>query len=705
MRPFDVNAVCPIGTWNEKAIGMSDPIKSSAKQWNRRDAGKLAIAGAFGAALDWPQHGFAAAQTGASPRQLVLDGGTLIDGTGRNPIPNAVIVVEGTRIKAVGQRGQVSYSKNATVVKLDGRTILPGLIDSHVHSQEWHTPMFVRYGVTTMVDKNIDATWILAQREALRKGAMKGPRMFVSGSVLHGVYGFTLPWDTWNYAPVTTVEEARAYAKNMVALGVDMLAVNQNITDDQLSAAIEVANEAGLPIFGHTRNIRRAAELGFKFAEHFFTVADALLDPDAKEPPEAGGPLAGPNYVPPEGRVNPKQFPPLIDYMVKQGVYFNPTLVNEWRAATPRGQQYADDAVQMIKDPSLAFVPVEVREGWTKVSKRVPAGYDNVKEFIRQYSEAGGKIIVGTDAHINAIPGLSVHQEMQMLVDAGMSPMKAIQGATLLNAELINKHRDIGSVAPGKLADFLVIEGDPLADIAATQKVHVVIKDGAIADTKYDPSWVNLIPQPYSVFEERPDPGVTKVSPAIVRQGAQTVALQIEGRKFSPNAIVRFDDTDLPTRFVSATALTATLDAELLERAPGSYALYVLNPGLHGTVSQTGYLVIDTDSNPVSSIPTPYSAYAKDPPQIYGPTPRSAREDGQQTIDLEIDGTKFAPNAIVCFDEVSLPTRFISSTKLTAKLNSQLLKRHPGGYVLYVVNPGLNGNVSAPAYFLVNLKG
>jgi imidazolonepropionase-like amidohydrolase len=689
----------------KQEIGMSDPVDVSAKQLNRREMAKIAVAGALGAALNWSQCGFATAQTGpkAESKYLVLEGGTLIDGTGRDPILNAVIVVEGTRIKAVGQRGKVSYPRNTTVMKFDGLTILPGLIDSHVHSQEWHTPMFLHYGVTTVVDKNLDATWILAQREALRSGAIYGPRFFVSGSVMHGVYGFKLPWDTWNYPPVTTVEEARAYAQSMVALGVDMIAVNQNITDDQLRAAIDVANQAGLPIFGHTRNIRRAAELGFEFAEHFFTVADALLDPDAKDPPEAGGPLAGPGYVPPEGRVDPKQFPPLIDYMVKQGVYFNPTLVNEWRAATPRGQQYAHDAVEMIRDPGLAFVPDDVKHGWTQVPKRQPVGYNNVKEFLRQYAEAGGRIIVGTDAHLSSIPGLSVHQEMQMLVDAGVPPMKVIEGATLWNAELLKKDKDLGSVEPGKAADFLVIEGNPLADITATQNVRTVIKDGAVMSIQYDPKWVNPIPQPYSVFEERPAPGITKVSPAIVRQGGQTVTLQIQGRKFTPNAVVRFDDTDLPTRFVSATELTATVDAGLLKGAPGSYALYVLNPGLHGTVSETGYLVIDTESNPVNSISVPYSVYAKDPPQIFGPTPRSARADGK-VVELQLEGTKFAPNAVIHFDDASLPTRFVSSTKLAATLDSRLLKRHPGGYVVYVVNPGLNGNVSAPSYFLVDLK-
>lgn len=691
---------------SKKDMGMRDPVHSSPQQLNRRELTKLALAGALGTALDWSRSDFAMAQTTARPHTLVLDGATLIDGTGRSPIPNTVIVVEGTRIKAVGPKGQIAYPAHATVIKLDGLTILPGLIDCHVHSQDWHMPMFPHYGVTTMLDKNIDATWILAQRELLRKGIIeKGPRMFVSGAVMHGVYGFKQPWDTWNYPDVTTVEEARAYAQSMVALGVNVLSVNQNITDDQLRAAMDVAQEAGLPIFGHTRNIRRVAEMGFKIAEHMFTIAYALIDPEAKQPPAEGGPAAEPGYVPPEARMDPKLYPPLIDFMVEKGVYVNPTLVNEWRTCTPRGQQYANDAAEMIKDPGLAFVPDDVKEEWTHVPKRIPAGYDKVKEFLRQYSEAGGKIVVGTDSHTNAIPGLSAHQEMQMLVDIGVPPMKALQGATIWNAELIKKDKDLGSVESGKVADFLVIQGDPLSDITATQNVHMVIKDGAVLNTSYDPKWVNPIPQPYSVYTHasKPDPVIAKVSPAIVRQGGQTVTLQIDGRLFSPNAIVRFDNTDLPTSFVSATQLTATLDAALLQRAPGSYALYVLNPGLHGTVSQTGYLVIDTDSNPVSSIPQPYAVYAKDPPQVYGPTPRSAHQDGK-TVELEIEGTKFAPNAVIRFDEASLPTRFVSSTKLTATLDSRLLKRHPGGYVLYVVNPGPNGNISAPGFFLVDLK-
>ncbi len=254
----------------------------------------------------------------AQQRVLVLEGGTLIDGTGRGPIADAVVVVEGSRIKAVGTRGQVSYPTNATVIKLSGRTILPGLIDGHVHFQEYEMPMFLPYGVTTIADLNNDTAWILAQRDAVKSGKIKGPRMFVSGSF---VYGTLRPLANTFTPPVRTVEEARAYVRSLVAAGVDIIKVDNSITYDQLRAVIEEANAAGLRVLGHTQNIRKAAEVGMKHMEHMDTMARALLDPEGKIPPRLFAPQSGPVEPPqvaPEAAVDPKQFPPLIDYMVRQ---------------------------------------------------------------------------------------------------------------------------------------------------------------------------------------------------------------------------------------------------------------------------------------------------------------------------------------------------------------------------------------------------
>ena len=227
----------------------------------------------------------------------------------QSPIADAVVVVEGTRIKTVGTKGQVSYPSSATVIRLNGRTILPGLIDGHVHLKEYQLPMFLPYGVTTIADIHNDTTWILAQRDALKKGKIKGPRMFVSGARVTGPFG--PPTTDGSY--VRDVAEARAYVRKLAALGVDLIKVDLTITDDQLRAVIEEANAAGLRVVGHTQNIRRAAEMGFKHMEHTDTMARALLDPeesaDPKLFPGCCRAVAPPQFAP-ERAVDRKLFHP-----------------------------------------------------------------------------------------------------------------------------------------------------------------------------------------------------------------------------------------------------------------------------------------------------------------------------------------------------------------------------------------------------------
>jgi len=213
-------------------------------------------------------------------RILVLEGGTLIDGTGRSPIADAVVVVEGVRIKAVGTRGQVQYPPSATVVRLNGRTILPGLIDGHVHLRDYQPPMFLPFGVTTIADIHNDTAWSIAEREALKSGKIKGPRLFVSGARVTGPNG---P-ETRDGSYVRTVDEARAYVRSLKAAGVDHIKVDLTITDEQLKAVIEEGNAAGLKVLGHTQNIKRAVDMGMKHMEHMDTMARALLEQEGKNP-------------------------------------------------------------------------------------------------------------------------------------------------------------------------------------------------------------------------------------------------------------------------------------------------------------------------------------------------------------------------------------------------------------------------------------
>lgn len=415
---------------------------------------------------------------------LVLDGATLIDGTGRPPLADAVVIVEGTRIKAVGKKGTLSYPASARVLRLAGQTILPGLIDGHVHLRDYQVPMFLPYGITTIADIHNDTAWSLAQRDALNNGRIKGPRLFVSGARVTGPLG--APTTDGSY--VRTPEEARAYVRTLKAAGVDHVKVDLTITDDQLRAVIEESKAAGLRVLGHTQDIRRAVAMGFKHMEHTDTMARALLA-------QAGRPV--PKGSAPEAAIDPSTLPPLIDFLVKEGVYVNATMVLQWAASTPRGRQWRAEAAAIVNDPGLAFVPSRVKAAWTGEPGRSREGYANVAEFLRRFSEAGGKVLAATDTGCceQIVPGLSLHQEMQMIADAGVTPMKAIQGATLWAAEVIGRDGDLGSVEPGKLADITVVDGNPLTDLRATRNVRVVIKGGEVMDTAYDPGWSNPVPR------------------------------------------------------------------------------------------------------------------------------------------------------------------------------------------------------------------
>ena len=525
-----------------------------------------------------------------SQTALVLEGGTLIDGTGHDPIPHSRVVIQGSRITAVGSMDQVPIPPGAKFIYTDGKTILPGLIDCHIHLREWMPPMFLHYGVTTVFDTNNQVDWILLQKEMLQHGKIKGPRLFATGMAIAGPKDKS---DDTNY-PVKNPEEAAAIVKRLVSQGVDMIKTQDSLSRELLKSVQDEANQLGVPAVGHTENIRWATLEGFKFMEHTITLTRAILE---EQDPEKLKEMDEKKIAYPEYMMNTKYFDPLIQLMVQYGVYINPTFTANLRISNPLAKEWTTVAQQISQDPGLAFVPEDAKQSWIRRPGRggdpaqLADGFKKVQEFTRKYVEAGGKAVAGSDS--GYMPGLGVHFEMQSLVAAGVPPMKAIQGATLWAAQLGNQEKNLGTVEVGKLADITVIEGDPLQDITATRNVRMVIQNGTVIDTTYDPKFVNPVPRPVNE-QKGPEmgPNLTTVSPRVVRSGASAVFLELTGEKFTPKSVVRFDTTELQTHFVSDSQLTAVIDPALLSKV-GTYGITVINPGSAGDTSNVVYFMVN----------------------------------------------------------------------------------------------------------------
>ena len=444
---------------------------------------------------------FSASTVATEEPVLVLQGGTLIDGTGRPPVTDAVVIVEGNRIRAVGRRGQLPVPAGATIIQTNGRTILPGLVDMHLHLREWKIPLYLAYGVTTVGDIHNDTQWILAQRALLKSGVMQGPRLFVSGARVTGPGGPKLTNRAGEIVEdpsyVRDVAEARAYVRYLHALNVDFVKVDATITDEQLAAVIDEAWKFGMPVLGHLQNIDVAMSYGMKEMEHLPPFFRAELLREGKPLPKTGA-QEGAELA---RAVDVERFAPLIKKMVEQRVIVDVALYNwvqpmVWRTVGP-------EVGRLANDPGLAFVPSDERALWVKDPGQPNEAYPKVASFLKQYAAAGGKLLVSTDGNerSNIVPGLGLHIVMQGITSMGVSAMQAIQASTLWPAEALGIDKNYGSVEVGKAADFVILDGDPLADISATRNIRMVIMDGKVMDTKYDPKWTNPLPRPKGAMQ------------------------------------------------------------------------------------------------------------------------------------------------------------------------------------------------------------
>ncbi len=555
----------------------------------------------------------------AKTRPIVLEVGLLIDGSGAEPMRDAVVVVEGKRVTAVGKRKEIPVPKNAQIIRLKNKTALPGLIDAHAHYQDWHSEIYLNYGVTTAISTAGSLLpWSLVQKEGIEKGKILGPRLLTTGRL--DVPGPSGEATAGSVVIVQTPEEGRAEVRKFIEMGVDYIKARDNMSGDIMRAVVEEAHRGGKIVTTHTVNGIEAVldDIDVDSIEHYHSVIlGTVKDREQRwklELARRGSRMRGGGLTSVEvlAFAEEAQYDRIIEAMVSKRVYWTPTIA-DWRAFSPGRNRFKREEAKLFSLPGLRYMPrswLDKNEYYfsgtanldSELRSRIELGYRKLKDFLRRFVEAGGKVRTGSDPH-NLLPAYTVHRELELFVEAGLTPMQAILAATKNTAERIGRERDFGQIAPGTFADIVIVDGNPLKNISDTRKIRMVFKEGRPVKLGFHPSYRNPIPE---TRVQGGAPRIESISPQVVAQGDGPVTLSVKGRNFLTSAVVKFNGTSLPTkakfdpeRYPSSQRtskeLTATANPKLISR-PGTYAIVVEHPRTNGptvkVVSNAEYLMV-----------------------------------------------------------------------------------------------------------------
>jgi len=529
----------------------------------------------------------------AGDTPIVVQGGTLIDVKTGDLISNTNIVINGDMIESIGEG---SVPPGAIVLDANGKFIIPGLIDLHVHYKDWSGPLYLNHGVTTAISLGDTYNWIRAQKQGIKRGLIVGPRLFISTENLDKT-----PENLENYFVrphvrlYNNAEEASEGMRNYLIDKVDAVKVYDGLSESELIAIIEEAEKADIPVIGHFKDVRDAARLGAHGIEHTAAVANVLQDNEAKA--IAMRKVRRGLVIPPESFMDVSKLPKLVEMMVKSGLYLNPTIRMGWqpdRQLREKGFHYEDFDLT-FNDWRLRFIPIGWRLANLKEYQEIGLwnwrdltqyerdlfhqGYLNVQQLVKEYEKAGGKLYTGTDSANMAIPGLSLHQEMELFVAAGVSPLTALQASTINPAELMRMSSRLGTVEKGKVGDLVILDGNPLEDIRNTREIYRVVSRGKVLDGEYHADYKNPIPKttPFQSSHFFPSPRIRTVTPGtLITQGGKTT-LSITGTGFIPYSFALWNEDKLKTEFVSEYELKVEVPGELLEDI-GTYSITIENP-------------------------------------------------------------------------------------------------------------------------------
>jgi hypothetical protein len=406
---------------------------------------------------------------------LALVGATLIDGTGASALDDSSVVIQGGRIVSAGPRGKVKLPKEAQIVDLAGKTIVPGLWDMHAHFEqvEWG-PVYLAAGVTTVRDCGNEFEFITAVRDAINSGRGVGPRLLLAG-IVDGSGPLAL-----GVARVDTPEQAREWVRRYHDAGFEQIKIYSSVKKENLEVVASEAHRLGMTVTGHVPEGMTGFDgvnAGMDHINHIVYVV-GMMDP--KSSGRGGGTdtqqrLAALRSFDPDSEQSRKA----LQFLKAHNTLVDPTLTvfEMFMRTGKRAFESLEPGVGKVA-PALATQLRNVGPG-PAGAELGEARFAVCLKAVAALHRAGIPIVVGTD---QTVPGHSVHREMELYVEAGFTPMEALQSATVIPARAMRLDKEAGTIEPGKRADLVVLGANPLDNISNIRKTERVMQAGVFYD-------------------------------------------------------------------------------------------------------------------------------------------------------------------------------------------------------------------------------
>jgi imidazolonepropionase-like amidohydrolase len=410
---------------------------------------------------------------GSRAATLAIVGGTLIDGTGAAPLADSAIVLQRGRIVAVGPRAKVKIPRDAQVIDARGKTILPGLWDMHAHFEqvEWG-PIYLAAGVTTVRDCGNEFEFITAVRDAIAQDRGLGPRLLLAG-IVDGSGPMAIGVER-----VDTPQEARMWVDRYHAANFQQMKIYSSVKLEEVKNVADEAHRLGMTVTGHVPEgltAYQVIEAGQDQINHIPYIDEIMHEPFPKDMSRMDRykARASINLDSPEAHQ-------ALAFLKDHHTVVDPTLAifELFTATTAKPPATFEPGINKIA-PELAeqLTDVEPPSERSEIGEKV---FQKEVATVGALHRAGIAIVAGTD---QGVPGYSLHREIELYVQAGFTPMEAIQAATIVSARAMGVEKESGTVEKGKRADLILIRGNPLEDIRATRNVEYTITNGILYHT------------------------------------------------------------------------------------------------------------------------------------------------------------------------------------------------------------------------------